>query len=263
MTDRLPGYYRATVVPEQLRFRQCALCRTPVDEGYHFCFRCNGQTSAHPDLAGFVAYAVRGSQPGAEMYRYKNQPPSRQALGNVLLLLGRGLSHMGCAGHLVGQPVGAVAVVPSRSHYQAGAPSMLQRLCVRELSDGMPLVDIRSAPGSTSDRRVHRDAFDVITPPEASHVMLIDDTWVSAPPPCQPPRCERPALTTSPCSCSPAGSTPPTDPRGSSSPSCNNTHGTTPRTCAHSRLMESVLGRPETVDSQETWRVIHGGVGGV
>ena len=179
MTDRLPGYYRATVVPEQLRFRQCALCRTPVDEGYHFCFRCNGQTSAHPDLAGFVAYAVRGSQPGAEMYRYKNQPPSRQALGNVLLLLERGLSHMGCAGHLVGQPVGAVAVVPSRSHYQAGAPSMLQRQCVRELSDGMPLVDIRSAPGSTSDRRVHRDAFDVITPPEASHVMLIDDTWVS------------------------------------------------------------------------------------
>ncbi|ARD42508.1 phosphoribosyltransferase [Actinomyces gaoshouyii] len=179
MTARLPDYYWATTVPEQMRARQCTLCRTPVDEGYRFCFRCHEQATAHPDLAGFVTYAVRGRQPGAEMYRYKNQPPSHQAIGNVLLLLEHGLSHMSCAEHLVGSPVSAVAVVPSRSRYQAGVPSMLQRMCTRTLHDNMPLVDIRPTPGSTSDRCVHGDAFDVITPPHASHVMLIDDTWVS------------------------------------------------------------------------------------
>lgn len=179
MTLRLPDYYWATTVPTPLRPRQCALCRTPVDAGYRYCFRCHGQASTHPDLAGFVAYAVKGSQSGAEMYRYKSQPPSRQALGNVLLLLEHSLSHMSCASRLVGSPVGAVAVVPSRSHYQASSPSMLQRMCTRTLPDGMPLVDIRPAPGSTSDRRVHGNAFDVVTPPHASHVMLIDDTWVS------------------------------------------------------------------------------------
>ena len=40
-------------------------------------------------------------------------------------------------------------------------------------------MDLHPKPGSASDRRVHRDAFDVVTWPDASHVMLIDDTWVS------------------------------------------------------------------------------------
>lgn len=181
MRLRLPGFYRATTVPEALRSRQCRVCRTPVDEPYDLCYQCNKQPSARKHLTGFVTYAIKDEQSGTEMHRYKNkkQLPARQAQGNVRLLLEHGLSHLHCAEHLVGQPVGAAAVVPSRSHYQPGTPSMLQRMCTLALPDGMPLVDLRPTPGSTSDRRVRGDAFEVVDPPGASHVMLIDDTWVS------------------------------------------------------------------------------------
>ena len=153
MTAILPSYFRATAVPDQLRGRQCQLCRAPIDEAYDFCFRCNSQPFARPDAAGFVTYAVKGGQSGAEMYRYKNHRPSPQALKNVLLLLRYGLLHLPCAGRLMGTPSEAVAVVPSRSHYQADTLSKLQQLCHRVLLECMPLVSLRPAPGSTSDRR--------------------------------------------------------------------------------------------------------------
>ena len=179
MTVILPSYFRATAVPDQLRGRQCRLCRTPIDEAYDFCFRCNSQPFARPDVAGFVTYAVKGGQSGAEMYRYKNHRPSPQALKNVLLLLQYGLLHLPCAGRLMGTPSEAVAVVPSRSHYQPDTLSKLQQLCHRVLLECMPLVSLRPAPESTSDRRIHGSAFEVVDCPYASHVTIIDDTWVS------------------------------------------------------------------------------------
>ena len=179
MTGILPDYFRATAVPDRLRGKQCQLCRTPIDETYDFCFRCIGQPFARPDVAGFVAYAVKGGQSGAEMYRYKNHRPSPQALRNVLLLLQHGLRHLPCAGRLTGTPSGAVAVVPSRTHYQADTLSKLQQLCNRALPRNIPLVILRPALGSTSDRRVRGSAFEVVDCPDASHVTIIDDTWVS------------------------------------------------------------------------------------
>ena len=179
MTRLLPNYYRAAVVPEQLRSRQCNLCRAPVDETYDFCFQCNRRLFTRPDLAGFVAYAVKNRQSGAEMRRYKDRHPSPQAFKNVLLLLEQGLSHLHCAERLLGTPVGAFAVMPSRSHYQADALSPLQRLCDRTLPENMPLVGLRPTQGAISDRQVHEDAFEVFAPPDTPHVILIDDTWVS------------------------------------------------------------------------------------
>lgn len=179
MSGSLSNYYMATVVPERLRARQCRLCRTPIEAMYDFCFRCYAWRSTHPDLAGIVTYALKGDQSGSEMHRYKDYHPSSQALNNVWSLLDQGLAHRLCASRLVGQPVDAIAVVPSRSHYQDGTQSMLQRLCTRALPASMPLVDLRPVPGSSSDRLVHGDAFTVVNPPVASHVMLIDDTWVS------------------------------------------------------------------------------------
>lgn len=179
MTRLLPNYYRAAVVLEQLRSRQCNLCRTPVDEMYEFCFQCNRQPFARPDLAGFVAYVIKGSQPGADMHRYKDQRPSPQAFKNVLLLLEQGLSHLRCAERLLGTPVGAFAVMPSRSHYQTDVLSPLQRLCGRTLPEDMPLVNLRPAQGAMSDRQVRMDAFEVVASSDTPRVMLIDDTWVS------------------------------------------------------------------------------------
>ena len=179
MTVSLPSYYRATAVPEALRGRQCQLCRTPIDKIYDFCFQCNSQPFARPDVAGFVTYAVKGGQSGAEMYRYKNHRPSPQALKNVLLLLQHGLLHLPCAGRLMGTFSEAVAVVPSRSHYQADTLSKFQQLCHRALPENISLASLCPAPGSASDRRVRGSAFEVIDCPDASHVTIVDDTWVS------------------------------------------------------------------------------------
>jgi hypothetical protein len=180
MTGRLPSYYRAAIVPVELRGGLCDLCRTPVAEEFQFCYQCSQQLIAHPDLAGVVTYAVKGRQSGTDMHRYKDQRPSPQALENVFLLLKHGLTHLRCAGQLLGTPVRAVTVMPSRSHYQAGTPSQFQRLCARTLPEDTPTVSLRPTQGSASDRRVHGDAFEVIVDhTDMSHVVLIDDTWVS------------------------------------------------------------------------------------
>ena len=52
MTDPLPDYYRAAVVPEQLRAGLCALCRTPTG-GSEFCSKCSN-APYRPDAAGFT-----------------------------------------------------------------------------------------------------------------------------------------------------------------------------------------------------------------
>lgn len=179
MTQRLPNYYLAAAVPDKLRNRQCRACRAPVDEEYKFCFQCSQRRSTRPDLAGFVAYAVNRGQSGTEMHRYKNQHPSPQALNNVRLLLEHGLSHLRCAGQLVGAPVGAVAVIPSRSHYMAGTPSPLQQLCAWTIPQDTPVAELHPTVGSVSDRRVHGNAFKVAKCPDQSHITLVDDTWVS------------------------------------------------------------------------------------
>jgi len=208
MTVILPSYYRATAVPDQLRGKQCQLCRTPIDKVYDFCFQCNSQPFARPDVAGFVTYAVKKGQSGAEMYRYKNHRPSPQALKNVLLLLQHGLLHLPCAGRLMGMPSEAVAVAPSRSHYQTDTLSKLQQLCHHVLLERMPLVSLRPAPGSTSDRQVRGSAFEVVDCQAASHVTIIDAPGSVAEPRYRRlQRCEPLEFRRSPCWRSPAGST--------------------------------------------------------
>ena len=177
MTDPLPDYYRAAVVPEQLRAGLCALCRTPTG-GSEFCSKCS---NAHyrPDAAGFTSYFFFSATPANEMHRYKDSPPGPQALDGVRLLLEHGLAHLGCAEALAGTGLDAVAVIPSRTHHVPGTPSPLQRLCSRTLPRDLPTVGLSPTPGSTSDRRVRADAFDIDDCRSPSHVLIIDDTWVS------------------------------------------------------------------------------------
>lgn len=181
MSYQVPDYYHAAVVPETLRRHLCGLCRTPLQgELCRLCHQCRqAPGTARPDLAGFTVYAVRGAQSGTDMHRYKGQPPGAQALSSVRLLLAHGLEHLDCASQLIGARIEAVAVVPSRSRFTPGTPSPLQQLCGQLLPPGLPLVDLRPAPGSTSDRQVRPEAFDVSGCQDLSHVLLIDDTWVS------------------------------------------------------------------------------------
>lgn len=175
----LPGYFLSAVLPRRFRGRVCRLCRAPVD-GYEYCYRCNDAPDvARPDTAGFVSYAIKNSQAGQDMYRYKGMQPSVQAVNNVQLLLEHGLRHLRCVNQIVGTNVQAVTVMPSRSHYQSGAPSQLQKLCALRLPTGLPTVGIEPVAGATSDRKVDPDSFRVPVPVRWSHVLLIDDTWVS------------------------------------------------------------------------------------
>lgn len=178
MTGPLPDYYRDAVVPGQLRASLCELCRTPTGDQYRFCFKCH-DSFARPNAAGFACYAIGGDQSGTDMRRYKAFPPGAQALDNIRLLLEHCVNHLGCAGRLVGAGIDAVAVVPSRTHYAPGAPSPLQFLCTRILPRYLRRIDLRPAPGSTSDRRVHTDAFTAPECRDLSHVLVVDDTWAS------------------------------------------------------------------------------------
>ena len=179
MTDPLPDYYRAAVVPEQLRAGLCALCRTPTPtDGSEFCSKCSN-APYRPDAAGFTSYAIDSAPSGNDMHRYKDSPPGPQALDGVRLLLEHGLAHLGCAEALAGTGLDAVAVIPSRTHHVPGTPSPLQRLCSRTLPQDLPTVGLSPTPGSTSNRRVRADAFDIDDCRSPSHVLIIDDTWVS------------------------------------------------------------------------------------
>ena len=178
MTSPLPDYYQAAVVPEQLRAGLCALCRTPTG-GSEFCFNCL-RAPARPDAAGFTSYAIDSALSGEDMRRYKGwSPNAARALDGVRLLLEHGLAHLDCAEALAGASLDAVAVIPSRTHHVPGTPSPLQRLCSRTLPRDLPTVGLSPTPGSTSDRRVRADAFDIGDCRGLSHVLIIDDTWVS------------------------------------------------------------------------------------
>jgi len=132
-----------------------------------------------PDAVGFVSYAISGRQAGWDMRGYKGEPTSAQAVSNVQLLLEHGLRHLPCVSRIVGTDVEAVAVMPSRSHYQSGAASQLQKLCALRLPVDLPTVEIQPAAGSISDRKKQPTNFVVPVPVRWSHVLLIDDTWVS------------------------------------------------------------------------------------
>lgn len=181
MSLDLPSYYLAAVVPEvPLGLRLCGLCRTPILEAYQWCYPC-GQAPgrARPDLVGFTTYAVKDEQAAMDMHRYKDQRPSAQAVSGVRLLLDHGLAHLECAERLTGQEIDAVAVMPSRSHYEQDRASMLQRMCAQVLPPGLPRLDLQPSQGAASTRRLEAGAFQVGDCQGVSHVLLIDDTWVS------------------------------------------------------------------------------------
>lgn len=175
----LSSYFHSAVLPRQFQGRVCRLCRAPVI-GYEYCYQCNAASDAMcPDAVGFVSYAISGRQAGWDMHGYKGEPTSAQAVSNVQLLLEHGLRHLPCAGRIVGTDVEAVTVMPSRSHYHSGAASQLQKLCALRLPAGLSTVGIEPVAGATSDRKVDPASFVVPQPVRCSHVLLIDDTWVS------------------------------------------------------------------------------------
>ena len=157
----------------------CAVCTTPVDDRYSFCFACK-QHRLHDGTADIVApviYAVPQHQSGYVMRGYKARPPVGAHLRLVTALTLFTLSrHGACAGRLVELPPTHWASVPSLPAKPGQHP--LHRI----VSGSAPGAEVRlTAASRTSNARgVDATHFETTTrlSPE-SHVLLLDDTWTS------------------------------------------------------------------------------------
>lgn len=164
----------------------CSKCAGELTNSqYSICYGCwHVSAIGLPDSSGFITYAAKGSQAGAILHAYKTNSPSSQARGTVVLLLALGLKHLECCEKIAGQPVTHWSYVPSTS---------------KNRPNGHPLYAILRHNGSLSNilyhpikhnlkynkgeilerQTLYPDLFLVKTLPTDSHVLLIDDTWVS------------------------------------------------------------------------------------
>ena len=173
------SHYQAACVPSGWVDRVCTTCRAPVSPGYERCRPCTtAPEQAVPACAGFVIYAIKDAQSGTDMHRYKSTPPSVSAIVAARGMVRRAFDHLDCLERITGRAVDTLAVVPSRSHYQAGKPSTLQSLVESQAPINLPLCSL--TPSSSTphkDRVVKPDVF--VVKGNGEHVLVIDDTWVS------------------------------------------------------------------------------------
>jgi hypothetical protein len=147
------------------------------------CERCRAYAGLKTaDLVGSLIYACSGADSGHLMRGYK-EGRSVQDSEAILLLLLLGFSHNGCAGKAVGYEFTHWATVPSLRHFDREHP--LHRV-VHQMP-GLPAaqVEVRaSEAGKAADqnegRRFNAGHYDVVSSiPARSHVLVIEDTWVS------------------------------------------------------------------------------------
>lgn len=186
--QRLRAVSRATVVarvggyfqnPLHKRGTTCLTCATPVAGSYPLCLPCNEHRRALPagiaDRVGLMTYAVAGQQAGFTMLTYKGQRPNPGAWTAVAVTLAYALAHhRRCAERLAGQPITAWSSVPSLPPKQRLHPL---REMIRLLTpDGEAVLTARD---TTTPRKLQSDHFSAEPLPRGSHVLLLDDTWVS------------------------------------------------------------------------------------
>ncbi|MBB1246414.1 hypothetical protein GL263_23080 [Streptomyces durbertensis] len=185
------------------------------------------------DEVVFIAYSIAGSQSDWDMHRYKTTSPGPADpswMRTAGLAAHFGLMHRGCLDAGRHGPAHAFAVVPSLGGRPL--PHPLESLSAY-LLPGLPAVPLSAAAngrgqGDRDQRRVFRPDFLVVPDREAvhgRHIVLVDDTWVTAATSSPPRRpCGERARRVSRVSCSPAacvptgGPTPTSWPGGSSGP---------------------------------------------
>ena len=178
LVARAGGYLRN---PVRLAKVTCAVCARPAD-GFVRCYQCRMHRyfDGLADSTAIMTYAVAGQQSGYVMRGYKATP---QPVGEhrlvVALLAALGVAgHTSCAAALAGAPVSHWATVPSLPARPAEHP--LHQI-VRPYAPGADVALTAAAPGRIQHPRdVSPDHFTVgeqLTP--GSHVLLLDDTWVT------------------------------------------------------------------------------------
>jgi len=159
----------------------CRVCRGSVAGGFSRCYQCELHHSAAGRLLADavlpVAYAVKGSQFAADLWRYKDG--DREAGEKLRALLGDFLrDHGPCAWRAAGMaaPPGKVAVVPSGQGRPGVHPLVpLVASCVR-----LPDVPLSArAPDVPRGREIGFGWLHVDGPVAGENVLVVEDTWVS------------------------------------------------------------------------------------
>ncbi|CND86027.1 putative amidophosphoribosyltransferase [Mycobacterium tuberculosis] len=129
----------------------CAVCTTPIDDRYSFCFACKRHRlhDGTADIVAPVIYAVPQQQSGYVMRQYKARPPVGAHLRRVTMLTLFTLSrHGACAGRDAGIALTHWATVPSlpakpgehplHRIVRGSAPGAEVRLANARFLDGLP-----------------------------------------------------------------------------------------------------------------------------
>jgi hypothetical protein len=178
LVARAGGYLRN---PVRLAKVTCAACARP-SEGFQRCYQCRMHRyfDGLADSTAIMTYAVAGQQSGYVMRGYKATPqPVDEHRLVVRLLAALGVTgHTTCAAALAGAPVTHWATVPSLPSRPGEHP--LHQI-VGPYAPGAEVV-LAAAPAGRIQypRDVSPGHFTVseqLAP--GSHVLLIDDTWVT------------------------------------------------------------------------------------
>jgi hypothetical protein len=174
--DRLRARVRLLPGLRQPLLDGCTVCRGPTGAGYARCVQCGRHAALGGDLLADVvvpvSYAVRGGALTGCVWRYKSEVRGAAAAGTSLLalLLVFLHDHGGC----LARSPDRLAVVPSG--YGRPGPHPLLRLVAPHLR--LPLVPLTLRPGAQG-RDLDTGRFTAGREARGTHVLLLDDTWVS------------------------------------------------------------------------------------
>lgn len=181
LTERAGGYLRNPIREPGLT---CTVCTGPSN-GFELCFQCrqHRQIPGAANIVGSMTYAIAGRQSGYAMRGYKTPVPVPEHRGVVTMLVRIGLAlHLGCVEGLLNVPITHWSSVPSLPARAGEHPlHMIVGDCARTgaLSHTAE-APLRSAAVVANPRSVTPDHFSLEgTLSSDSHVLLVDDTWVS------------------------------------------------------------------------------------
>ncbi len=169
------------------RGKTCEVCRgTLLNSKPWVCTRCRDDKQANGsravDRLGSVIYGCKGLESGDLMHRYKEFQAGGQDVLLVTVLTALAMRHRNCIDSLAGLPARHWAAIPSLRRIGSEHPF---RTILLQLLGQQSEIRIAAAPparraNDSQRRELNPNLYEVLTPvPHASHIIVIDDTWVS------------------------------------------------------------------------------------
>jgi hypothetical protein len=169
-------------------YRTCRTCRGPLQDGFARCYQCDLAHERYggllADVVAPVAYAVKGGQLAADLWRYKSGLTGAAEAGARLesMLAGFLREHASGVWRSAGMTAGPglAAVVPSGQ----GRPGTHPLVGIVGSCADVPIARLSAAPGAAARARglgygVAVGWVTVSGPVDGADVLLVDDTWVS------------------------------------------------------------------------------------